>query len=522
MTRIALIALTGLYSSIGLMGLFALASPTVAAQGLVFERAKAPWGTTLQALPRSAVGDLTGDGFDDAVVGWVGPPGAIHVLKNKGTGAFYSSTKIADETVRQMRLADLDGDGALDLVTANGSVRVRLGAGDGSFGEPQVVFDHFGETRGVHVADATGDGVPDLIATSGDINPTSHKHLDILPGLGNGGFGAPIFTDDTGLYIFPTVDVGDVNGDTIPDLLLTGANAIFAAGHVRLYLGTGNGGFAPPVVISGLPGPADARLADLDGDGLLDIVLSGTLGLAVKPGNGDGSFGPAGHVSDHAFDSPLVLADFDDDGQLDVASVDAQTSELVLWRGEGDGTLVERVRVSSFPGSSEAWAGEFDGDGRTDIGRASTLQDPLHARRFEVVHNRTYAAGGPWSDLGQSLAESQDGVVHRPILWAEGPLQPGSQLAVHLARNEVKTSRAWLVLGFSSLAAPFHGGLMVPQPDLLVGPVFPALLFPDLTLSGALPLAMPAGESLWIQAWFVPQGAATEYAATTAVVGVTQ
>jgi hypothetical protein len=54
MTRIALIALTGLYSSIGLMGLFALASPTVAAQGLVFERAKAPWGTTLQALPRSA------------------------------------------------------------------------------------------------------------------------------------------------------------------------------------------------------------------------------------------------------------------------------------------------------------------------------------------------------------------------------------------------------------------------------------------------------------------------------------
>jgi hypothetical protein len=69
----------------------------------------------------------------------------------------------------------------------------------------------------------------------------------------------------------------------------------------------------------------------------------------------------------------------------------------------------------------------------------------------------------------------------------DGTLLPGSTLTLHLSRNEVVSPRAWLAFG----TAP-------------------------------LPVSLPAGVPLWLQAWFVPTGSATEFAATTTVVGVTQ
>jgi hypothetical protein len=69
----------------------------------------------------------------------------------------------------------------------------------------------------------------------------------------------------------------------------------------------------------------------------------------------------------------------------------------------------------------------------------------------------------------------------------DGALLPGSTLAPHLSRNELTSPRAWLAFG----TAP-------------------------------LPASMPAGVPLWLQAWFEPTGAATEFAVTTTVAGLTQ
>src|SRR5206468_3030387 len=94
-----------------------------------------------------------------------------------------------------------------------------------------------------------------------------------------------------------SLDLGDFNNDTIPDLLLTSEYA------ASLFLGDGDGTFSPDPAFAApasIPYVDLMTAADYDGDGNMDIAVHGSGGggdgIVILPGHGDGSFGPETHI----------------------------------------------------------------------------------------------------------------------------------------------------------------------------------------------------------------------------------
>ena len=116
-----------------------------------------------------------------------------------------------------------------------------------------------------------------------------------------------------------------------------------------------------------------------------------------------------------------------------------------------------------------------------------------------------------WDDLGHALA----GTNGLPSLVGEGALVDGGSVALTLTHGKPGGS-AWLVLGFSRLAAPFKGGVLVPSPDLVFGGL-------PIDGAGSLPLAFPwppgapSGLVVFAQEWFADAGGPVGFAASNAV-----
>ncbi|MDX6644667.1 MAG: large repetitive protein, partial [Miltoncostaeaceae bacterium] len=116
-----------------------------------------------------AAGDLTGDGRADLALA---AGTRLVVLAGDGRGHFRPRQALACDPDRigfdaeAVRLADLNGDGRLDIVVVGAAVTVALGRGDGRFGPCRVVVRLAGTTPGgLAVADLNGDGIPDLLVT---------------------------------------------------------------------------------------------------------------------------------------------------------------------------------------------------------------------------------------------------------------------------------------------------------------------------------------------------------------------
>ena len=122
----------------------------------------------------------------------------------------------------------------------------------------------------------------------------------------------------------------------------------------------------------------------------------------------------------------------------------------------------------------------------------------------------------PWHDIGQELAGT-GGIS--PNLAGSGPLEPGSAGSLLLS-NALPNAASWLVVGLASLAAPFKGGVLVPEP------LFPLAIATDgsgvvLLSWTAWPSGVPAGTSLWFHAWIADSGGPAGFAASNALQAVT-
>jgi Bacterial Ig-like domain (group 3)/FG-GAP-like repeat/FG-GAP repeat len=350
-----------------------------------------------------AVGDVNGDGKLDLAVGnecaSSGCPdgAAVGVLLGKGDGTFlaavtyHSGGSSGPFFPVSIVIADVNGDHKPDVVVANGgsgTVGVLLGNGDGTF-QPAVTYGSGGAIVGplsVAVADVNGDGKPDLLVANQCADNSCDGSVGMLLGNGDGTFRPAVTYSSGGLYGL-SVAVADVNGDGKPDLLVANGCASSklcgTKGAVAVLLGNGDGTFQAAIeYLSGGAYPYSLKIADLNGDGKLDVVAansdSGNVGVLL--GNGNGTFQKAvtyssGETIRVVQITSVAVADVNGDGHPDLllttqnAGADGNNGgEVALLLGNGDGTFQGAVNYPS--GGYQLFGvavGDVNGDGRPDV-----------------------------------------------------------------------------------------------------------------------------------------------------------
>ena len=122
----------------------------------------------------------------------------------------------------------------------------------------------------------------------------------------------------------------------------------------------------------------------------------------------------------------------------------------------------------------------------------------------------------PWVDLGSGLA----GVAGVPLLSTSGTLLPNTSYVIGVTNARPIAPIFW-VLGVSAINAPFKGGILVPSPDLILGP-FTTSFGGVLTFSGTFPSDVPAGFTFFNQFWIKDAAAFAGFAATNGVQDTSQ
>ena len=272
-----------------------------------------------------ALGDFNHDGFLDMVAANTFS-NVVGVLLGNGNGTFQTAvTYTVSGRPQSLDVADFNGDGNSDLAVAtdeDNAVSILPGNGDGTF-QPALNHSVSASPQAVKAGDFDGDGKVDLAVATActNINQCTDGSVMVLPGKGDGTFGTPA------VYLQGatpgSLAVGDINKDGKLDLIATIPCADFmcSTGTINVLLGKGDGTFQAPlslVVASAVKSPV---LADLNGDGTLDLmVLGGISFVGLLPGNGDGTFQAPQYYSAGTNSPTVAVADFNGDGKPDVVT----------------------------------------------------------------------------------------------------------------------------------------------------------------------------------------------------------
>ncbi|WP_201987255.1 FG-GAP-like repeat-containing protein [Hymenobacter rubidus] len=406
-----------------------------------------------------AVGDINGDGQVDLLTS-NGQSSSVTTLLNTRNGSNGFGTFFVTGTLPvgggRLILGDVDGDGDLDLVTGNNNrsvVSVRLNGGDasgsgtGTFGNGSDLpsGDVFGDIR---LGDVDGDGDLDLVIPNENLNNVAVRL--------NGGdaTGSNTGTFSSGSTIAVTAPhalaLGDVDGDGDLDLVVTSNNSSSNNVSVRLNGGdatgsnTGifsNGSTNPIPTLSYAGGIA---LGDVDGDGDLDMVVSGgsnTATATIRLNGGDATGTNAGTFSNGSVvpvDSnpySVALADVDADGDLDLLAGTRNGSVSVRLNGgdaAGSNTGVfsngSNVRISSQWVNNIA-VGDVDSDGDLDIltvNDGNTASVRLNGGT-QLATTSAHAAAGGTLVVSPTVGTGED--PH--YAYTGEALAPGTTLAVY-------------------------------------------------------------------------------------------
>jgi hypothetical protein len=367
-----------------------------------------------------ALGDIDGDGDLDLLTAQFSfVSNTVSVRFNDGTGRFSGTQSVSvGTTPKRVVLGDMDGDGDLDLLTANqtsNTVSVRLNNGAGIFGGGSEVAVDAYPTR-VTLGDLDGDGDLDLLVA------TYSGWLNVRLNDGTGAFRpgasvrAQVSTNDAAL--------GDVDGDGDLDVLAT--NFVPAAVSVRLNDGAGN--FSGTLELPTTAQPQALTAGDVDGDGDLDmLVTSGSTSSAqVYLNNGRGAFGASQVVPVGIGPYNATLGDVDGDGDLDLLTANIYSYvSLALNNGQGrfSNTTSTGYLVTSFSQTTDLVLGDVDGDGDLDL-----------------VTSGAPGASAVGIDLNSGTATSRAGTLQ---LTGPNVLCPGSRGELLVASSSAAQAYRW-------------------------------------------------------------------------------
>jgi hypothetical protein len=306
-----------------------------------------------------AAADFDSDGHLDVVVGYGCCFSRIDVLRGHGDGTFEAWVTRPGFLHNLVAAGDLNGDGRPEIAVAglfSSSLLVLPGLPGGSLGDAQSV-PLPDVAHSLTIADVGGDGRLDVVAGTGD--------LVVVTMAGAGTFTSRSHRATNALY---RVGLADWNNDGRLDVA-----ASDEASTITLLRATAGGGFATTQVFTG-PQAMDMLVGDLDGDGAFDLANTAsvdTYSLRIYPGRGDGTVEVAETVPNEV---PLALDvlvnDFDRDGLLDIASMGAPGLRVTRGRGDGTFDIAPQFPLGNpavNPSPTGVALSDFNGDGRTDI-----------------------------------------------------------------------------------------------------------------------------------------------------------
>ncbi len=373
------------------------------------------------------IGDMNGDGIDDIVT--MHDTGEFEIRHGDGAGGF--SGPVLGEidifgTYLEFEILDANGDALNDLVVvseAGGIFVVMVNMGGGVF-ERTLVTWNGSITNHLVSGDLDNDGDRDLVVID--------RFLDAYTVvLNHGAKGMEVFAD------VPCGDrpsggaMGDVNGDGLVDLVITIAHEY----TVEVYLNTGDPGLGSSMLafddrysVGALPW--GANLADMDGDGDLDIVCSNldSEDVSVLMNHGDGTFAPESFYTLGDDFQDTKIADVDGDGDLDVVCrfEDFRAQFSVVLFNDGSGVLGAPVYGPSGREDVGIALGDLNGDGRMDLVSASDISGST--RVFFGREGGMYGAGRRYV-RGDGLAPTMTEFARS--FWVDCDGEDGEEFVLH-------------------------------------------------------------------------------------------
>lgn len=310
-----------------------------------------------------ALEDVDRDGRPDLLVADSGGNrGTVRVYRNEGGGVFQPPALYTTAGQQSaMAAADLNGDGSIDIIVSYApldhglpGISVLLGNGDGTFRE-RTDYTTGAAGTALAIADVNGDGVLDLVTANQWFGTAS-----VLLGNGDGSFRAktdyPVGREPV------SVAVGDLNADGIPDLVT--ANS--ADNGVAVLLGASGGVFGSPSKYPTGAGPTSVAIVELNHDGVPDLLTAdgSSNTVSVLPGRGDGTFAAGSSYGTRDWPRCVVVGDMNGDPNPDVVTANGSGSVSVLL-AHADGTLASRSRYAT--GARWVAVGDLNRDGRADL-----------------------------------------------------------------------------------------------------------------------------------------------------------
>ena len=320
----------------------------------------------------AVIADVNGDGILDSVNSagiWL------------GDGNFGFNFAAIDPGGAEAAVLDIIGDTHQDLVVLDNvflGCKIFQGDGSGAFvGNPVVQLPVFcGDQSDVAIVDLDHDGDLDVLVADGE---TLSPGLTRFDNFGGGNF----FLSGAFFDGSRSVTTADLDGDGNREIIMDAIPAIggVAAAETRILWGTSNPSYSAgnSTVLSVMPeaGTRWIRAADMDGDGDMDLIWSGTThqGIILNQGGGNFSYNPIPTAPLAGFAPPRIdISDFDSDGDMDLSftQTDSQRSYLCIAINDGSGAImalnyIPVAGTPTFPSApAHALPADLDGDGKTD------------------------------------------------------------------------------------------------------------------------------------------------------------